>query len=149
MNEILNFLLTARTKTYAGQGGDVEPALAGSKQLEYSEGDYLYRDIYYVGERAFLGIETIYFQNKPVWNMVYRGEWNPADITDDEIREHLPAALIANASTARTNQKVEWTDGDYRYLCEGEGELENFSGQETLFKNNHPAHIVVYHSGKL
>ena len=149
MNDIINFLLTARTKTYAGSGGSVEPALSGSKQLEYSEGDYLYRDIYYVGERAFLGIETIYFQNKPVWNMVYRGEWNPADITNDEIREHLPSALIANAKTARTNQHVEWSQDNYRYLCEGEGELENFHGTETLFKNGKSAHVVVYYSAKL
>ena len=149
MNEIINFLLRARTKTYAGGGGGVTPALAGSKQLEHVEGDYLYRDIYYVGERAFLGIETIYHQGKPVWNMVYRGDWDPNDITDEEIRENLPAALIANANTARINQRVEWENGNYRYLCEGEGELDNFHGLEILFKNGHSSHRVVYYSSKL
>ena len=147
MNDILNFLLTARTKTYAGQGGKVEPALSGSKQLEYAEGDWFYRDIYYVGEHAFLGIETIYFQGKPAWNMVYRGEWN--DITDEEVRSILPAALIANANTARINQRVEWTRDNYRYLCEGEGELEKFHGLETVFKDSQSVHRVVYYSAKL
>lgn len=147
MNEILDFLLTARTKTYAGNGGSVEPALSGSKQLEYTEGEYLYRDIYYVGEHDFLGIETIYFQNKPVWSMVYHGDWN--DITDEEVANFLPSALIANAQTARTNKKVEWTQDSYRYLCEGEGELENFHGLETVFKDGQSVHRVVYHSGKL
>jgi len=149
MNEIIDFLLRARTKTYAGNGGKVESALAGSKQLEYSEGDYLYRDIYYVGERAFLGIETIYFQNKPIWSMTYRGDWDPNDITDEEVNANLRPALIANANTARTNQRVEWENGDYRYLCEGEGELDNFSGTETLFKNGHSSHRVVYYSHRL
>ena len=147
MEQILNFLLTARTKTYAGDGGKVESALSGSKQLEYTEGEYLYRDIYYVGANVFLGIETIYFQNKPVWNMVYRGDWN--DITDDEVASILPPALIANANTARTNQRVEWTKDNYRYLCEGEGEFENFHGLETVFKDGQSAHRVVYHSAKL
>lgn len=147
MNEILYFLLTARTKTYAGNGGKVEPALAGSKQLEYTEGEYLYRDIYYVGANVFLGIETIYFQNKPIWSMVYRGDWN--DITDEEVANFLPSALIANAQTARTNQRVEWTKDNYRYLCEGEGELANFSGTETVFKDGQSVHRVVYYSGKL
>lgn len=147
MEQIINFLLTARTKTYAGNGGKVEPALSGSKQLEYIEGEYLYRDIYYVGAHVFLGIETIYFQNKPVWNMVYRGDWN--DITDEEVANFLPSALIANANTARTNQRVEWTKDNYRYLCEGEGELENFFGTETVFKDDQSVHRVMYHSAKL
>jgi len=50
-DKILQFLLKARTKTYAGAGGKVPAVLTGSEQLEYKEGDLFYRDVYYVGNR--------------------------------------------------------------------------------------------------
>jgi len=44
--KLVEFLLKARTKTYAGERGGVKSALEGSKQMEYKEGDWLYRDVF-------------------------------------------------------------------------------------------------------
>lgn len=147
MNEVIDFLLTARTKTYAGGGGKVEPVLSGSTQLEYADGDYLYRDIYYTSAHTFLGIETIYFQNKPVWSMVYHGDWGT--MTEEEIDNILRPALIENAQTARTNQRVDWTKDNFQYLCAGEGNLDNFHGLETITKDGTELYKLTYCSTKL
>jgi hypothetical protein len=54
--QFVDFLLEAKRTTYAGQGDEatVTPLVAGSKQLEYRDGDYLYRDIYF-GMAYFVG----------------------------------------------------------------------------------------------
>lgn len=48
-DSFLPFLIRAKKETYASQGDDaaVFPILEGSRQLEYREGEYLYRDIYF------------------------------------------------------------------------------------------------------
>ena len=46
---LAQFIVEAKRRTYASQGDDasVQALLNGSKQLEYSSGDYFYRDIYF------------------------------------------------------------------------------------------------------
>jgi hypothetical protein len=65
--EFLRFLLEAerletKRRTYAAQGDEatVPPVLLGAKQLEWREGDWLYRDLY-VGMAYFVGQETACF----------------------------------------------------------------------------------------
>ena len=43
----LEFLLDAKRKTYAGDSGKKGPVLGGSVQLEFSDSNFLYRDIYF------------------------------------------------------------------------------------------------------
>ena len=48
------------------------PLLPGSKQLEYRDGDYLYRDIY-CGMAYFVGQEVVFHRQQAVWSMSYAG----------------------------------------------------------------------------
>ncbi|MGH7302018.1 MAG: DUF5680 domain-containing protein [Candidatus Rokuibacteriota bacterium] len=48
------------------------PLLAGSKPLEYRDGDYAYRDIY-LGMAYFVGQEVISYRDQAVWSMSYAG----------------------------------------------------------------------------
>jgi hypothetical protein len=56
-NEFISFLLNAKRATYASQGNDASVAalLQGAKQLEYRDGPYFYRDVYY-GMETFTGM---------------------------------------------------------------------------------------------
>jgi hypothetical protein len=47
--EFLDFLIKAKKATYASQGDNasVTPLLEGSRQLEFQEGNFLYRDVYF------------------------------------------------------------------------------------------------------
>ncbi|MDD5605887.1 MAG: DUF5680 domain-containing protein [Patescibacteria group bacterium] len=147
MEEIINFLIKARTNTYASGGGKVEPLLHGSTQLEFSDGEYLYRDVYYTGEHTFLGIETIYHQGKVVWSMVYHGDWGT--MTEEEIDSVLRPALIENAKTARTSEQVDWQKDNFQYKCTGAGDELNFQGTETITSEGKELYKLTYNSTKI
>ena len=73
-DSLREFLSEARKNTYASDAGPVDnPRLLASKQLEFQKGDYSYRDIYFSGDKRFLGQEIIYLESKPVWGMNYIG----------------------------------------------------------------------------
>ena len=148
-NELINFILKARAKTYAGGGGEVEPAFKNSHQLEYKEGDWFYRDVYYTGKGIFMGLDTVYFQDKAVWSTSYYGNFKK--MTEEEVDSVLRAALLDNWETARTWHKVEWQKGNFKYICEPDSasSIEEMSGTEKIFKNNEEVYRFFYAGGLL
>ncbi len=145
--KLLQFLLKARTKTYAGGGGKVKPALKDAKQLEYQEEDWLYRDIYYTGNGIFMGLETVYYKDKAVWNMSYYGNFQK--MSEAEVDSILRKALQENWQTARTWQSVEWEHDEYRYVCEPDfdGSIDEMAGSEKIFKNGEEVYYFWYAGG--
>lgn len=145
-NKLLQFLLRARTKTYAGNGGRVQPTLDGSNQREYKEEDWFYRDIYYSGKKKFMGLETIYYQQQPVWSMSYYGSCTEAP---REIYEFLTEALLENWKKARTWKEVEWGKGDYKYVCKPDfkGSIEELAGMEQIYKGGEQVYSFFYGGG--
>jgi len=73
-DRFVDFLLRAKRATYAGQDDEatVAPLVPRSKQLEYRDGDYLHRDIYF-GMACFVGQEVVSLRSEPVWSMSYAG----------------------------------------------------------------------------
>jgi len=128
--ELLNFLLKARTKTYATANSKTKSILDGSVQYEYNDGDFLYRDIYYIGNGIFPGLETIYFKDKPVWSMSYFGDFSK--MTEEQVDLMLRKALIDNQKITRINKSVEKDYGDFTYICDGQGTIEELSGTEEI-----------------
>ena len=143
------FLLKARTKTYAGSGGKVAPVLKDSDQLEYREGDWLYLDVYYTGNGIFMGLETVYLKDKAMWSMSYYGNFK--GMTEKEVDLVLKKALMEKWETARTWQKVEWAEEEYRYVCEPdfEGSIEEMAGAEKILKNGKEVYRFFYAGGLL
>lgn len=147
--KLTNFLLKSRTKTYASGGGKVKPAFKDAEQLEYKEGDWFYRDVYYTGNGIFMGLETIYFKNKAIWAMSYYGDFKK--MTEKEVDSVLRQALLANWKKARTWQKVEWKKENYKYVCEPDfkGSIKEMGGSERIFKNNKEVYRFFYAGGML
>ena len=145
--ELLQFLLEARTKTYAGAGGDVEPTLKDSKQLEYKKDEWFYRDVFYVGAGLFMGVETIYFKNDAIWAMSYYGNFK--GMSEDEIDSILRKALLENWQTARTWQEVRWEKDGFKYICEPdfEGSIEELAGNEKILKEEKEVYHFFYAGG--
>lgn len=148
-NELQNFLIAARENTYAGAKGKVEPLLQGSTQLEYGQGDYLYRDIYNMGNKIFIGLETIYFKDNPVWSMSYFGNFQK--MTEEEVDDLLRGALIEHKEKARLWYQVEWQKDDYRYVCipRGDANIEEMSGIEEIFNGEEKLYYFYYWGGLL
>ena len=145
--KLLKFLLKARTKTYAGEEGKVKPVFKGSKQLEYREGDWFYRDVYYSEKRIFMGIEVVYYKNNPVFAMSYYGSFR--GMREKEIDKILRKALTEKWQTTRIWKKVEWEKGDYKYVCQPdfEGSIEEMAGSETIFKKGKEVYKFFYAGG--
>lgn len=144
-DELISFLLEARANTYAAGGGKVAPLLPGSKQLEYIQADWLYRDIYNIGNGIFPGIETVYLQNKPLWSMSYFGDFSK--MTEDEADTMLRKALMDNRNATRTWHKIDKDYGDFRYICEGSGSIEVMSGMEKILKGDELVYYFQYAGG--
>lgn len=145
---IEQFLIKARTKTYAGSGGMVTAALSGSRQLEFSESDLSYRDVYYVGKNTFYGIETIFDNGKPVFGMSYYGNWG--NMTEVETDNILRGALIANPNT-RLRTQIEWKKDEFTYNCNPDttNGINEISGTEAISKNGQQVYAFYYAGGML
>ncbi|MDO8461190.1 MAG: DUF5680 domain-containing protein [bacterium] len=144
----LNFLLKARSKTYAGGEGKVKPVFSKLHQLEYREKDFLYRDVYNMGNGIFMGLETVYFKNKPVVSTSYFGNFVKA--TEEEVDKILRGALIKNWKTARLWHNVEWKSQNYTYICEADtsfGSIDEFSGMEKILKRKEQIYYFYYGGG--
>ena len=141
---LTQFLLKARTKTYAGDGEKVQLAFDGSSQLEYREGDWFYRDVYYTGPKAFMGLEAVYYQNKVVWSMSYFGNFK--GMTEEELDKILRKALIENWETTRIWKKVKWEKDEYKYICQPdfEGSIDELAGLETIFRQGKEIYRFFY-----
>lgn len=144
-NKLTEFLLKARTQTYAGDTGNVEPFLEGSKQLEYSAKGWLYRDIYNIGNGKFIGLETVYFKNKPVLSMSYYGNFEK--MTEKEVDKILRKALRDKWDRVRLWNSVEYKIDEYIYINEGSGNINQFDGGERIEKNGELLYFFYYASG--
>jgi len=145
--KLLQFLLAARTKTYAGGEGKVKPILNGSVQLEHKEEDWLYRDIYYIGNGIFMGLEVVHSQEKPVWSMCYYGNFRK--MTEEETDKILRGALIDKWQEARLWKKVEWEKDEFKYICEPdfEGSIDEMAGMEKILKSGEQIYTLFYAGG--
>jgi hypothetical protein len=145
--KLLQFLLKARTKTYAGGGGKVSPLLVGSDQLEFRENDWFYRDVYFTGNGIFMGLEVVYFQDNPVWSMCYYGNFRK--LSEEEIDRVLRKALLENWQTTRLWKYVEWEFENYKYVCipDYEGSIDEMAGSEKIFKEGQEVYFFYYAGG--
>lgn len=132
-SKLLRFLIMARTKTYVGGSGKVKSAFPGGHQLEYRESDWVYRDFYNLGNAKFMGLETVYFQNMPVFSMSYFGNFQ--GMTEKEVDEILRQALLKHKEKTRLWHNVTWKKGEYTYSYLADGDsLEEFGGTEEIQK---------------
>lgn len=151
--QILDFLIEAKRRTYASQGDDasVLPLLTGSRQLEYRNGSFFYRDIYF-GVAYFAGQETVYKDEIPYWSMSYAGGVDRTITAKDDIRgiyAFLRSALRQVSKEHIFRGPATFTDGIYEYKNTSEGHFESFHGTEIITQNNRVLYSLHYSGGIL
>ncbi len=144
-NDLERFLLTARAKTYAAAEGKTKTLLPGSVQYEYEDGDYSYRDIYYIGNGIFPGLETVFYNDKPVWSMSYFGDFSK--MTEQQADNMLRKALIELWETTRIYNKVEKEYEGFKYVCEGSGSIDKLEGSEEIYIGKDKVYYFFYAGG--
>jgi hypothetical protein len=150
LEELAQFLVKAKMVTYASgkQEYAVNPALAGSHQLEYSNDGLHYRDVYY-GGMHFIGMETVFRKDQPIWGMCYYGGVLP-DSNDEQIAgmpPFLKAALSKVPLEAPYRGPKTFQMGDYFYENEIHGDIFSFSGIELIRIQGHAIYNLRYSGG--
>jgi hypothetical protein len=148
------FLVAAKRRTYAGLDDDAtvsEPLLRGSKQLEYSEHDLSYRDIYF-GMAFFVGQETVTARERVIWSMSYAGGVSP-DISDRAmflaIYAFLRRGLLAVSEERPFRGPPRFEEGNFRYENISEGSISDFHGTERVYRAGKQVYGLRYNGGTL
>lgn len=144
-DEALAFCLRARTQTYAAQTGRAMPLLGGSQQFEYAEVPWHYRDVFYQGNGLFPGMETVYYDGRPVWSMAYFGDYSR--MTEQQAESMLRPALLDLWETTRTHVRVDKDFGTYHYVCAGEGSASQIRGLEEICIGGQRVYWLQYAGG--
>lgn len=153
---LIAFLIEAKLQTYAAEGAQtqVEPALPGSRQLEYVRGEWLYRDIYFGGAR-FAGQETVYCESTPVWAMTYFGGVDESLVEQSEIGQvyrflRQALRLVPHDAPYRGPRRLE--ADRMVYTAEVHGNIEDFWGVETILAAERcadPVYTLRFSGGRL
>ena len=138
------FMIKAKRATYAGKGAETLPSREKSHDLIYREGDYMYYDTY-LGAGKFSGEEALWRKNIPFWSMNYIGR-----VTGD----HFSSAFLKEALFLVPEDKPfrgpeTYTNGDYTYHCEVEGDFAWFQGKETICYKGSQIYECIFHGGSI
>jgi hypothetical protein len=140
---LAEFIEEARQNTFANNATEVDsPRLLGSSQLEFQKGDYFYRDIYFTGNKYFVGQEVVYLNAKPIWITSYKG--SKLDLVQTNF---LRESLYRLAGKCRLGKACEYAKREYKYKDSGSGDIDNFLGQEKISIEDKDIYKLDYQGG--
>ena len=140
--KLVAFLIRAKKATYAGKGAETAPSREKSHDLIYRDGDHMYYDTY-LGTEKFAGEEALWIKGKPYWSMNYIGRVTGENFSGDFLKEAL--LLVPEDKPFRGPEK--YTNGDYTYECEIQGDHSWFQGKEIIRYRGTEIYECVFHGG--
>ena len=147
--DLVTFLLKAKFKTYATGGEGNERDLEdGTREMSYREGDFVYRDRYF-GFNPFIGEEVVWEKGKTIWAMNYYGLITDESVAASDVYRFLQKAMQNITAERPFRGPDEYHEGDFLYQDSSEGNVGQFSGEETIFFQNKQVYLLVYHGGKV
>lgn len=147
------FLAETISQTYAtGQGKVAKPQRPEFIEYSYKKGDFFYRDSYQGGAISW-GQENVFYKGKPVWSLIYGGGI-PVEFRKNKTLEKETFACMKEALKL-SRQGKEFLPrgprclvyGKFTYICEWEGDLEWFRGQEKVFYKDKLVHVYDFAGG--
>ena len=147
LKQLHDFIISAKSATYVGDGQPTESSRPNSHDLCFSEDDYFYLDSYFGGS-DFIGEEVVYHSGKPVWGMNYYGAVLEAEkITAAEAGAMIKESLSRMYESGRFLGGWEHKSGDLVYHDTSEGDLTHFTGYEWIEKEGEKVYELHYHGG--
>ena len=141
---LIDFLIRAKKKTYAGSGEKTSSSRMQSHDFEYREDDFLYYDTYLGGEK-FAGEEALWVSEKPYWSMNYIGRVTGKSFNGKFLKEAL--LHVPHENPFRGPEVYE--NGDYKYVCSVAGAFDWFHGKETISFVGQEIYECYFHGGLL
>ncbi|MFE0424696.1 DUF5680 domain-containing protein [Streptomyces sp. NPDC058953] len=147
--ELESFVVRAKAATYAGGGGKIPSVRTASHDLEYREGDLVYRDSYF-GGTDFLGQETVHLADRPLWGMNYYGYVLTGDIDAGRAGKVVTASLTALYREGRFLGGFRYEIDGLTYTDESTGDVARFRGVEHITTaSGIRAYELRYHGGRV
>lgn len=140
--ELIEFLIRAKIKTYAGKGKEEEPSRLKSHDLKYIENNLMYYDTYLGGDK-FSGTEALWKDNIPIWSMNYVGRVIGNNFSGDFLKEALKRVPFDKPFRG----PKEYIEGDYKYISNVIGVISWFNGKEEIYYKNELIYECFYHGG--
>lgn len=152
---LISFLLKAKKHTYANSKAEkIASSRLGSNDYHYEEkveGEIMkYHDTYFGGTR-FMGEEVVYRGTDiPKWGMNYYGVTIDENLSEEAMDKALRPALMKiglddKVIPVRGPSKFE--NEGYTYIFRSEGEIENFTGIEEIYKAGKLIYRLHCHGG--
>ncbi len=148
VKELKEFLNEANKKTYANKkAAKSKPSRLKSEDYHFEKGDLIYHDTYF-GTRDFIGEEVVYKNKKPVWGANYFGFILDSNMSEKILYDFLRKALMQNSKDViPVRGPKEFFSGKWRYKFLAKGDLNNFSGVETISFDGKEVYHCLIHGG--
>ncbi len=147
LKRLSKFLIKAKINTYASNGEGGEKILPdGSKELEFEEGDFKYKDRYF-GFNPFVGEEVVFENGNIVWGMNYYGEVVSEAVPAKQIYQFLQKALRKLTEDKPFRGPDNFKEDDFKYINKVKGTVKNFIGEEEIFYKSQLVYKLNYHGG--
>ncbi|MGE5549257.1 MAG: DUF5680 domain-containing protein [Bacteroidota bacterium] len=147
LKRLRDFIVRAKSATYAGDGPRSPSCRPGSKDLRFEEEPFAYLDSYF-GEADFIGEEVVYYEGQPVWAMNYHGRLlEPALLSSADVGRILKESLSALYKEGRFLGGFEYATPKGTYVDTNVGGVEMFSGREWIVRDGRKAYELLYHGG--
>lgn len=128
---LTQFLVDSNAAGYAG--GEEKKWIKetdGSTTIPFEKGQWKSHDNFFGGE-PYGGRTVVFYKSKPVWIMVYYGR--VVETADpDEIYKTLREALMRMPKDHPYRGPKEYTRDGYVYTNVWKGDVDNFSGEESI-----------------
>lgn len=146
IKSLKEFLVDSNSAGYAG--GEEKKWIKepdGSTTIPFKKGPFKSHDNYFGGE-PYGGRTVVFFENKPVWIMVYYGKVEEG-IEPKSVYGILRNALAQMPEEAPFRGPKEYKEGEYVYSNSWQGEVDNFSGEEHITKSGTLIYKANYMGG--
>ena len=140
--KIIDFLIVAKQKTYAGKGNEVESSRLKSHDLKYEDGNMMYYDSY-LGNDLFSGEEAVWINNTPFWSMNYIGRVKGDNFSGDFLKE----ALLQVNREYPYRGPLYYKNGEYEYKMKVKGDFNWFIGSEEILYKKKAIYECNFHGG--
>ena len=143
IQDVISFLFYAKPSAYANENAMYIKTDLNTKKIEISKENLLFIDEY-VGENPFSGVETLFYRRQAVWQMHYYGKVEGYSNLD-EVYGFLKKALRKMDKSLPIRGPKRFHDNEWKYMLHIEGNIEEFKGEEYIFKDGkkiYKCHIV-------
>lgn len=148
LEELRAFLIDANKHTYStGDESLNNKEKDGSTTILYQNNKWNFHDNFFGGE-PYGGREVVFYENSPVWIMVYYG-YIEIGVPAETIYPILQKALRQMPPEAPFRGPKEMKEGNFQYHNQWNGTIEKFSGKETISLNGRTVYEASYIGGEV